>query len=216
MVYIETRTIQGKKYRYLRMSVRLGKKMKKITLRCLGAVNPIYRKKIKKRKTNASIYARQITEKERTELEKALHSSSAFIRDRAKIILLSSEKLSAVAVALKVGCEARKVRMAIKAFNKKGLKALERKKSRGAIPKFTEYDKKSILLHFSKSPREFGIPISAWTLPRFRKHLIEKQVVSSIGYETVRRILLKAGAKLNQSKRWQYSPDKKFLRKKDQ
>jgi hypothetical protein len=216
MVYIEVITIQGKKYKYLRMSVRMGKKMKKITLRCLGAVNPIYHKKVRKRRSNASIYTRQITEKEKIELTKALHSSNVFVRDRAKIFLLSAEKTSPVAIALKISCEARKVRIAIKAFNNEGLKALERKKARGAIPKFTEFDKKAILLHFSKNPREFGYPISAWTLPRFRKHLIEKRVADSIGYETVRRILLNAGAKLNQSKRWQYSPDKNFLRKKEQ
>lgn len=215
MVYIEIITIQGKKYRYLRMSVRVGRKMKKITLRCLGAVNPIYHKRVRKRKSNASIYARQITENEKIELTNALRSSNVFVRDRAKIILLSSEKTSPVAIASKISCESRKVRMTIKAFNKKGLKALMRKKAKGAIPKFTEHDKKAILLHFSKNPREFGYPISAWTLPRFRNHLIEKKVVSSIGYETVRQILLNAGAKLNKSKRWQYSPDKNFLRKKE-
>ncbi len=90
MVYIETRTLQGKKYRYLRMSVRVGKRIRKITLRCLGAVNPIYRKKIKKRKTNASIFVRSITKEEKEKLSQALHSSNAFVRDRAKIILLSS------------------------------------------------------------------------------------------------------------------------------
>jgi len=179
----------------------------------LGAVNPIYHKKVRKMKTNASIYARQPLENEKISLEKALHSSNAFVKDRARIILLSSEKISPVAVALKVGCEVRKVRVAIKAFNKDGLKALERKKAKGAVPKFTEFDKKAILLHFSKSPAEFGYPLSAWTIPRFAEHL--RKNGTNISNEWVRQILLKAGAKLTKSKRWQYSPDKNFLRKKE-
>lgn len=214
MVYIEIKTINGRKYRYLRRAVRVNGKMKKISLKCIGPVNPIYKLQ-NKRKSNASIYLRQISENEKISLEKALHSNNAFVKDRAKIISLSSEKLSAVAIALKVGCEARKVRMAIKAFNNEGLKALERKKAKGAIPKFTEYDKKAILIHFSKEPREFGVPISAWTIPRFGDHL-RKSGIAKISNEWVRQILLKAGAKLTKSKRWQYSPDKNFLRKKEE
>lgn len=213
MVYIETRTLQGKKYRYLRMSVRVGKKIKKITLRCLGAVNPIYRKKIKKRKTNASVYVRGITKEERDKLSQALHSNNTFVRDRAKIILYSADKISAVAIALKINCEARKVREAIRIFNKTGLKVLQRNKARGAKLKFSKEDRMAILLHFSRSPRDFKIPVSYWTLPRLKKHLIEYNLVESISIETLRQILLSAGAKLTKSKRWQYSPDKNFLKK---
>lgn len=212
MVYIEIKTIYGKKYKYLRRAVRTEGKMKKITLKCLGPVNPVYRVR-KKRKTNASIFVRSIAKEEKEKLSQALHSSNAFVRDRAKIILLSSGGLSAVAIALKVGCEARKARMAIKAFNKKRLRALQREKAKGAEPKFTKEDKMAILIHFFRSPRDFKIPISYWTLPKFRKHLIDSKVVESISIDTIRRILIKAGAKLEKSKRWQYSPDKNFLRK---
>jgi len=214
MAYIEIKEINGKKYKYLRRSIRVNGKMRKINLKCLGPVNPIYRVR-NKRKTNASIFVRGISEKEKEKLSLALHSSNAFIRDRARIILLSSEKLSAVAIALKINCEARKAREAIRAFNKTGLKALERNKAKGAEQKFSKEDKMAILLHFSRSPRDFKIPVSYWTLPRLRKHLIESKVVESISIETLRQILLRAGAKLTKSKRWQYSPDKNFLKKRE-
>lgn len=214
MVYIEIKTINGKKYKYLRRAVRIEGKIKKISLKCLGPVNPIYRVRIK-RKINASIYVRSMTKEEKEKLSQALYSSNAFVRDRAKIISLSSEKKSAVAIALKVGCEARKARIAIKAFNKNGLKVLQRKKAKGAEPKFTKEDKMVILIHFSRNPKDFKIPISYWTLPKFRGHLIDSKVVESISIDTIRRILLKAGAKLTKSKRWQYSPDKNFLKKRE-
>ena len=212
MTYTEIKTINGKRYRYLRKSIRTEGKVKNITLKCLGPVDPIYRVK-RKRKTNASLYTKSIDKKEKEVLKKALQSGNAFTRDRARIILLSVEKLNSLQIAEKVSCDKRKVRDAIKAFNTIGLKALERGKSKGAEPKFSKIDKKIILIHFSKSPRDFKIPISYWTLPKFRKHLIESKVVSSIGIETIRRILVQAGAKLTKSKRWQYSPDKNFLKK---
>jgi hypothetical protein len=81
------------------------------------------------------------------------------------------------------------------------------------IIKFTDIIKKIILLHFSKSPKEFGLHFTTWTLPRFRTHLIDYKVVESISIETLRQILMKSGAKLERSKRWQYSPDKDFHKK---
>lgn len=212
MTYIEIKKINGKKYKYLRRAVRTEGKIKKISLKCLGPVNPIYRVRIK-RKTNASIYVRSITKEEKDKLSQALYSSNAFVRDRAKIILLSSERISAVAIAIKINCEARKTRIAIKSFNKEGLKALTRKKAKGSELKFDKEEKLVILIHFSRNPRDFGLHFTSWTLPRFRKHLIERGVVPSISQETIRQMLIKAGAKLTKSKRWQYSPDKNFLRK---
>lgn len=213
MAYIEIKTINGRQYKYLRKTVRDGKKMRHITLKYLGPVNPVYKIGGKRKKSNASIYVRSLTEEEKDKLKKATKSNNAFVRDKARIILLSSEKYFAKQIAEKIDCEARKVRKAIKVFNKKGLDALQRGKAKGAAPKFTEPNKRIILLHFSKEPRKFGYHFTTWTLPRFRKHLIDYKVVESISIETLRQIIIKAGGKLKRSKRWQYSPDKDFDKK---
>lgn len=212
MTYIEIKTIQGKQYKYLRKTARDGTKMKHISLKYLGPVNPVY-KVGKRRKSNASLYVRHLTEEEKVELNKAAKSNNSFVKDRARIILLSSEKCFSKQIAEKISCEARKVREAIKRFNKDNLSCLQRGKAKGAAPKFTPEIKKIILMHFSKQPREFNYHFTTWTLPRFRKHLIEYKIVSSISIEALRQILLKAGAKLERSKRWQYSPDKEFHKK---
>jgi transposase len=215
MSYVEIKNIAGKQYKYLIKAVREGDKIKKVFVKYLGPANPIY-KTSNKRKTNASIFVRMLNNEEKDKLKLAVHSSNSFTKERAKIILLSSEGLFAKQIADKTNCEARKVRKAIVAFNQKGLTALERGKAKGAKIVFTELDKKIILIHFSKGPKAFNIAISYWTLPRLRKHLIDSKVVSSISIETLRQILLSNGAKLTKSKRWQYSPDKNFLRKKKQ
>ena len=213
MAYTRIKTINGKSYKYLVAGKRIDGNVQQKVIKYLGPVNPIYKIGSKRDKTNASVYVRDLTEQEKTELNKAAKSSNAFTRDRAKIILLSSQKLFAKQIAEKLSCEERKVRKAIKDFNKKGLAALQRGKAKGATPKFTNVAKNIILMHFSKSPKDFGLHFTTWTLPRFRKHLIDYNVVESISIETLRQILMKSGAKLERSKRWQYSPDKEFHKK---
>jgi hypothetical protein len=211
MAYTRIKIVNGKKYKYLVTGKRIDGSVKQKVIRYLGPIEPIY-KFGKRHKSNASIYARELTKEERAELDKASKSTSSFTKDRARIILLSTEKLFSKPISERVGCEERKVRDAIKAFNKDGVKSLERKKAKGAKPKFTEDIKKNILLNFSKKPKEFGYVFTTWTLPRFRKHLIETKIVESISIESVRQILNNSGAKLEKSKRWQYSPDKDFLK----
>jgi len=213
MAYIEIKTINGKQYKYLRKTVRDGQKMEHITLKYLGPVNPVYRTGAKRQKSNASIYIRGLTNEEKIKVETATKSTNAFTKDRANILLLSSRGFFAKQIAEKLGCEERKVRKAVKAFNEKGIAALQRGKAKGATPKFDNVKKKIILMHFSQKPSKFSYHFTTWTLPRFRKHLIDYKVVESISIEKVRQILDEAGARLKRSKRWQYSPDKDFGKK---
>jgi len=213
MTYIEIKKINGKEYKYLRKTVRDGKRMVHMTLKYLGPVDPVYNTGAKRKGSNASIYVRELGEDEIGELRKATKSQNSFMRDRANIILLSAQRLFAKQIAEKLNCEERKVRKAIKAFNSKGIAALQRGKAKGAIPKFTDAIKTIILMHFSKQPKDFGLHFTTWTLPRFRNHLIDYKVVDSISIETIRQILDGAGARLKRSKRWQYSPDKEFDKK---
>lgn len=216
MAYIRIKTVYGRKYKYVVTGARLaGNGVRQKVLKYLGPVDPVYKKAGSgKRKTNASIYARRLSEDETAELKKAEKSESAFTKDRAKIILLSSLGLAPMEIAEKTGCEKRKARTAIREFNGKGLSALQRGKAKGSERKFDETVKKLILFHFSKRPREdFGLHFTTWTVSRLRDHLIERGVVKSISAESLRQILLSAKVRLERSKRWQYSPDPEFDKK---
>lgn len=213
-MFQRTKIINGLEYLYLVRNERMGKTVRQKVVRYLGPVEPIYKKiKRKTRKSNAWLFIRKPTEREQRKLKKALASTLAFTRDRARIILSSMERNQCKDTAENIGCGPRKVRKAIKEFNKKGLKALQKGKAKGAVTKFTENIKKEILTHFSKKPRKFGYCFTTWTLPRFRKHLLDQRVVTSISIETIRQILMNSGARLKRSKRWQYSPDKEFAKK---
>ena len=213
MAYIRIKTINGKNYRYLVTGKRIEGIVQQKVIKYLGPADPIYKIGKKRSKTNASIYARNLTDQEKTELEKSVKSNATFTRDRAKIIILSSQRHFAKQIANKLNCEERKVRKAIREFNNRGLQALLRGKSKGPTPKFDKIKKSIILMHFSKPPRDFGLHFTVWTLPRFRKHLIDYKIVDSISIEKIRQILTESGAKLKHSKRWQYSPDKEFDKK---
>jgi len=213
MAYTRIKTINGKSYKYLVTGKRIDGNVQQKVVKYLGPINPIYKIGSKRDKTNASVYVRNLIEQEKTELNKSTKSSNTFTRDRAKIILLSSEKFFAKQIADKLGCGERKIRFAIKEYNNRGLQSLQRGKAKGAIPKFEKITKNIILMHFSKSPNSFGLHFTTWTLPRFRAHLMDYKIVDSISIESLRQILMKSGAKLERSKRWQYSPDKDFHKK---
>ncbi|MFH1510745.1 MAG: helix-turn-helix domain-containing protein [Candidatus Woesearchaeota archaeon] len=212
-MHYEIYKIKGRKYKYAVKNYRQGNKVKhKKTY--VGPLEPILKAKRKKgggRKPY--LFVRHINEAEKHRLKMADKSHDAFTRDRARIVLLSSQSLGVKEITDRLGCELRKVRRAIQVFNEKGLASLERGKAKGAIPKFDEVKKQIILMHFSKTPQSFGYHFTTWTLPRFKKHLIDGQVVVSISIETLRQIIIHAGAKLKRSKRWQYSPDKEFHKK---
>ncbi len=213
MAHIETYTINGREYRYEITNYRVGKKVKH-KKKYLGPVEPVNKRRNPNAGRKPGLFVKPISLEELQILENAKKSNEAFTRDRAKVLILSSQKTPAKDIAEKISCEQRKVRAAIKEFNIKGLDALQRGKAKGARIKFDKGKKEIILLHFSHKPSKFDYHFTAWTLPRFRKHLIDYKIVESISIEKVRQILGEAGARLKRSKRWQYSPDKEFDKKK--
>ncbi len=212
-MHYEIYKIKGKKYKYAVENYRDGKKVKhkKHYIGPLEPINKARRKKGGGRKPK--IFARPTLPEEKSLLDKATKSQNAFTRDRAKIIMFSSQEIPVKEIANKISCEIRKVRKAIESFNEKGLFALQRGKAKGAPIKFDETKKKVMLMNFSQAPNKFGYHYTTWTLPRFTKHLIDYNIVDSISIEKVRQILDEAGARLKRSKRWQYSPDPDFDKK---
>lgn len=212
MAYIEIKKIYGRKYKYLRKSIREGNKVRHITIKCLGPVDPVY-KTGKSRKTNASIYIRSLQHEEIKVLKKTTKSNDAFARDRAKILILSQKGYTAKEIVERIGCDARKVRKTIKAFNKIGLKSLKRGKAKGAKPRFIKEQRAEILQIVSTDPTTLGLPYTTWSLRKIKKYLIDKNIVDYISINTIREILKSEKMKIKKSKRFQYSNDPEFAKK---
>jgi transposase len=76
------------------------------------------------------LFVRFITEQERGRLETGLRSKDAFVLRRCQIILASSRGQRAPAIAEAVGCDDETVRDVIRAFNERGVEALQRRSTR--------------------------------------------------------------------------------------
>lgn len=214
MTYERIKTIKGRKYRYLVKGERVNGKVKQKVVKYLGAVEPV---KERRRKRGAgrkpSIFARELTQEEKTMLEKKSRSSSAFERDRALILLYSSEHMDVKQICEKVSREVRTVRGVIRRFNETGLKVFECKKTKGAEPKFTEEQRARVLQAALTEPKKLDLHFTTWSLPKLRAYLLKSGIVGSISIETVRKILRSNGIGLKRSRRKQYSNDPEFSKK---
>ena len=213
MAYIEIKTINGRQYKYLRKSIKIGDRIVHTNVQYLGPVNPVYKYNKSPRKTNASVYVRELSCSEYNELKRLTKSKYGFTRDRARILLLSSKHFISKQIAEKVNCDIRKVRNAIKAFNEKGMKALERGKAKGSLPKFTVEQRAKMLKIASTEPKKLGLHFTTWSLSKLRNYYIKESIVESISQESVRNLLIAEGMKIKKSKRFQYSNDIDFDKK---
>ncbi|MBI2079254.1 winged helix-turn-helix domain-containing protein [Candidatus Micrarchaeota archaeon] len=171
MSHIEIYKIKGKFYKYEVKNFRVGKQVKH-RKRYLGPVSPLNSKKNVGRKP--SIFVSDLTQGEKHELRQAKRNESAFIRDRAKIILLSSEGKNAKIISGKLQKEYAKILKIISDFNKKRLEILKRKSSGGRPKRITEEQISDLIETADKIPREVGLPYSNWTCKLLGKWFSEK------------------------------------------
>lgn len=212
MAYERIKTVYGNQYRYIVEGKRIDSKVRQRVIKYLGPVKPIYKIK-KKQRDNSWLHVRNLDYEEKQILKHNKLSSKGFIRDRAKIVLWSSEKTSSLDIADKLGCDVRKVRKAIKEFNKKGIACFERKKAKGAKPTFTKEQRAKMLQVASTDPVKLKQHFTTWSLRKLKRYFESGGLVKSINIVSVRNILKKEGLNWRKSKRWQYSNDPEFAKK---
>jgi transposase len=163
------------------------------------------------------LFVRSLTPYEREQLKTGLRSKDAFVLRRCQILLASARGERAPAIAQSIGCDDETVRDVIRAFDERGLEALQRGSSRPHHIQvaFTAEKAERLreLLHIS--PREFDKPTSVWTLElaadvSFELGLTETRVTD----ETIRLTLKRMGVNWKRAKRWITSPDPEYVRKK--
>lgn len=174
MSYIEIRKIAGREYRYEVTNYRQGNKVKhrRKYLEPVSPVNKMQRKKSTGRKH--SVFVRQLTPEEKHELRQAKRDPDAFIRDRAKIILLSNERKTAKDVAARLQKDYARTIKLIKRFNKNGLEILKRRIGTGRPKKITDEQLTNLIETANKIPRDVGLPYSNWTCKLLGRWFSEK------------------------------------------
>lgn len=163
------------------------------------------------------LYVRPLSDDERDALKAGLRSSDAFTFRRSQILLASSRGDPPPAIARQLGCASQTVRNTIKAFNERGIAALQERSHRNHTI-HTTFDAAGLeqlqaLAH--RSPRDFEYPTSVWTLDlladeSFRQGLTPCRVSD----ETIRQAINRLGTGWKRAKRWITSPDPAYARKK--
>lgn len=138
------------------------------------------------------LFARPLTDQERTTLERIMSGENETLKQRALIVLLSSlEKYRVPEIAPMVGLHVDKVRKWVIRFNTYGMKGLQpTRRKPGPRGKFDPDIRGQIVQIAKTPPRELNQLRTTWTLDSLRDYLIESKTVTEISRESLRQILL--------------------------
>ncbi len=112
------------------------------------------------------IFIRALSDAEYDTLKQGLRSADAFVLRRCQILLASARGARAPQIAVQLGCDDQTVLDALHAFNAVGLAALTKGSSRPKHTRvaFTPDQAEQLRALAHRSPREFGLATSVWTL----------------------------------------------------
>jgi transposase len=212
MVFEKISIVKGRKYKSLVRGYRDEKGIvRHEVIKYLGAVEPV-----QKRKKNFNVgkkptlKIRELSQEEKVFAAKSIKHSESFVKDRAKIIELSSQGNSVKQICAKLKFDKKKVGEIINCFNNIGLKIFERKKGTGRPRRITKEQRAIILQWLNTHPEKLELHFNNWSrnkLSQFAKQNNIKVSPSQIG-----RIIEQDELKYKTKRSKMYSNDKNFLR----
>jgi transposase len=164
------------------------------------------------------LFVRPLSDAERNALKAGLRSSDAFTHRRSQILLASARGERPPAIARQLGCASQTVRNTIRAFNQRGLAALQEGSHRNHTIQVSldEAGLEQLQALAHRSPRDFGHSTSLWTLELLADESARQGLTAHrVSDETIRRAILRLGSSWKRAKRWITSPDPEYERKKD-
>jgi transposase len=159
----------------------------------------------------------ELNPEERAALLKGAKASSGFTMRRSQILLASAEGQTPQQIAQRLHCGDQTVRNVIRAFEREGVRCLQEKSHRPhqTASAFDAAGLQQLEALIHRSPRDFGLTTSLWTLPLLAQVCFEQRLVARpISYETVRRGLLKLGIDWRRARHHITSRDPQYERKK--
>lgn len=210
MTHIEIHKINGRKYRYEVTNYREGNKIKH-KWKYLGAVEPVHkRKKAFNVGKKPTLKIRELSQEEKVFVAKSIKHSGSFIKDRARIIQLSSQGNSVKQICEKLKFDKKKVGEIINGFNNCGLKIFERKKNSGRPRRITKEQRAKIIQWLNTHPEKLELHFNNWS----RNKLVQfaKQNNIKISSSQIGRIIKQDELKYKTKRSKMYSSDKNFLK----
>ena len=210
MVYVEIKTIKGRKYKYERKSIRIGKKVFH-TSKYLGAVEPVNKRRNPNAGRKPKLKVRELITEEKDFVKQNLKSSKSFIKDRARIIILSANGKTVKEICKELGFHRPKVEKIIKQFNDKGLKIFERGKSTGKPRRITNEQRALILQWLNTHPEKLGLHYNNWSRNKLSDY--SKQQEIQVSPSQVGRVIRQDEIRYKKKRAHLYSNDPEFSKK---
>ncbi len=152
------------------------------------------------------LYARELSEEEKSLLASWVEGEDRDLKHRARVILLSTQGYRIPEIGEMVGAHPANLRKWVHRFNERGCQGLISTRAGGAKPRFTEEQKRRIVALAQTRPRELGLNFTKWTLHRLAEQAEKQQIVDRISHEYVRQILLSANCSYRQREPRQKAP----------
>ena len=159
-----------------------------------------------------AVRVRELTEAERTELERRAHARTAPARvvERARLVLAAQAGDHAPAVAGRLGVAAGTVRLWVRRFNAAGLPGLEDRPRSGRPETYTAEQVGAVIAAALTEPRALGLPFACWTLDRLTAYLRERPPEAGgplpISRSQIDRLLAEVGLRWRKQETWLGEP----------
>ncbi len=146
---------------------------------------------------------RDLTDEERTTVERLAHSRTAPARrvERARIIWHASRGAGAPAIAARLRLDAYTVRGWIKRFNAAGLAGLGDRPRAGRPPTYAPEQVATVIATALTDPKTLDLPFASWTLDRLAAYLNERKGIA-IKRSRIDEILLAEGLRWRRHETW--------------
>ncbi len=163
---------------------------------------------------NSTRFVRELTPEERGFISKRVKSTDRNIRDRARVVDLSSEGYSVPQITEELNRDRNYVLRWIDRFNNEGIKSLETKKRSGRPRVYTETEEQKVITLINTRPVDFGLHFNTWDISKLQRYLNEKGDMMS--WSTIKRILKRNKISLKNAQKWMTSTDPNYQSKKEQ
>ena len=210
MTHIEVHKIKGRRYKYEVTNYRMGKKIKH-KWRYLGPLEPVNKIKISSGGRKPKLRVRELRIEDKALVNKSVKHSESFVKDRAKIIKLSSEGNTIKQICQKLKFDKKKVGKIIREFNEKGFKIFERKKSSGRPRRMTKEERAKVLQFVNTNPAKLELHFTNWSHKKLSDYAKKQKII--VSPSQVRKIIKQDEIKYKKKQPKLYSNDKNFFRK---
>lgn len=210
MSHVEIHVIKGREYRYEVTNYRVGKKVKHMW-EYVGPVEPVNNRRNPNAGRKPKLKVKVLSAEEEGFVNQNLKSSKSFVKDRARILHLSSSNKTVKEICEELGFHRPKVEKIIKDFNKKGLVVFKRGKSPGKPRRINREQRELILQFLNTHPEKLGLHFNNWSRKKLSEHA-KKQGIK-VSPSQVGGIIKQDEIKYKKKTPWLYSNDPQFAKK---